>query len=136
MVRPAKPPEKLGSVAINAGGSPGKQYGGTMVNGKFVPHSPGELRREVGPDGHIVVHPVRKSAYVHERLHSLTGPQKLADELYDAAEKFRHDFERARLLGSYATIDMFRTSGGGGQDVSDKVALARSQGNQKARKRD
>jgi hypothetical protein len=79
-----KPAENLGSVAINAGGAAGKQYGGSMVNGKFVPHSPGELRREVGPDGHIVEHRVRKSAYVHERLHSMCGPQKLADELYDA----------------------------------------------------
>ena len=108
------------------GGGPGKQYGGAVVNGKVVPHSPAELRREVVPDGQIVEHRVRKSAYVHERLHSMSGPQKLADEPYDAAEKVRQDFERARLLGSYATIDVFRTSGGGGQNVSDKVAIVRS----------
>ncbi|WP_035352990.1 hypothetical protein [Edaphobacter aggregans] len=46
---------------------------------------------EVGLDGRIVDHRVRKSAYVHERLHSMSGPQKLPDELYDAAEKFRMD---------------------------------------------
>jgi len=79
-----------------------------MVNGKFVPHSVGELRKEVDPEGRITEHRVRKSAYVHERLHSLTGPQKLADELYDAAEKFRQDFERAQLSGSYARMDLFK----------------------------
>jgi hypothetical protein len=127
MSKPTPPPENLGSVPLNGGtSSTGKPYGGYTVNGKFVPHSVGELRREVDPTGKIVEHRVRRSAYVHERLHNLTGPQKLADELYDAAEKFRICFERARLLGSYATIDMFRTSGGGGGDVSDKVAVARS----------
>ncbi len=91
------PSESLGSVPLNGGlTSTGKPNGGSMVNGKFVPHSVGELRREVDPTGKIVEHRVRRSAYVHERLHNLTGPQKLPDELYDAAEKFRQGFERAQ----------------------------------------
>jgi hypothetical protein len=57
-----KSPETLGSVAINAGGTAGKHYGGVMVDGKFFQHSPAELRPEVGPDGRIVDHRVRKSA--------------------------------------------------------------------------
>lgn len=61
------------------------------------------------PLGKIVEHRVRRSAYVHEKLHNLTGPQKLADELYDAAERFRIDFERAQLLGSYARMDLYKT---------------------------
>jgi hypothetical protein len=124
--RRLKKPEHLGSVPINAGLAKGKEFGGTMVKGKFVPHATADMVREVDPTGAIVSHPVRRSGYVHERMHSMSGPQKLADELYDAAEKFRMDFERARLLGSYATIDMLRTSGGGGTDLSDKVAVARS----------
>lgn len=32
----------------------------------------------------------------------------LADELYDAAEKFRLDFERAQLSGNYARLDLFK----------------------------
>ena len=31
--------------------------------------------------------------------------KKLADELYDAAEKFRIDFERAQLSGNYARLE-------------------------------
>jgi hypothetical protein len=104
--KPSPPPESLGSVPLNGGvSSAGKPYGGNVVNGKFVPNSVGELRREVDPTGKIVEHRVRRSVYVHERLHNLTGPQKLADELYDAAEKFRLDFERAQLSGNYARLD-------------------------------
>jgi hypothetical protein len=125
MVKSAPPSENLGSVPLNGGvSSTGKPYGGYTVNGKFVPHSTGELRREVDPTGKIVEHRVRKSTYVHEKLHNLTGPQKLADELYDAAENFRKDFERAQLTGSYARTDLFRTRAGQGE-ISDKVALAK-----------
>ena len=77
--------------------------------------------REVDPGGAIVAHPVRRSAYVHERVHS-TG--KLADELYDAGEKFGADFERAQLSASYARLDMFKTRSGR-QEMSDNVAAAK-----------
>jgi hypothetical protein len=125
MNKAAPPPETLGSVPLNGGqSSTGKPYGGQMVNGKFVPNAVGELRREVCPDGKIVEHRVRKSIYVHERLHNLTGPQKLADELYDAAEKFRQDFERAQLSGNYARMDLFKARSGR-QEMSDNVAMAK-----------
>jgi hypothetical protein len=103
MKQPQKPPENLGTVRINNG------------------QDAANLVREQDPMGAIVVHPVRKSAYVHERLHS-TG--KLANELYDAAEKFRMDFERAQLSGNYARLDMFKTRSGR-QDMSDNVATAK-----------
>jgi hypothetical protein len=45
-------------------------------------------------------------------FHNLTGPQKLADGLYDAAEKFRQDFERAQLSGNYARLDLFKARTG------------------------
>ena len=121
MAKAQKPPENLGPVPLNAGMSRGKPYGGYTVNGKFVPHSPGEMVRELDPQGKIVEHRVRKSSYVHERLHSLSGPQKLPDELYDAAEKFRKDFERAQLSGSYARLDLFKTRSGK-VEISDKLA--------------
>jgi hypothetical protein len=125
MVKQSPPPETLGSVPINGGiSSAGKPYGGNIVNGRFMPHEIGDLRREVDPTGKIVEHRVRKSTYVHERLHSLNGPQKLADELYDAAEKFRLDFERAQLTGSYARTDLFRTRAGK-TEISDNVAIAK-----------
>lgn len=123
--KPSPPPENLGSAPLNSGrSSTGQPYGGTIIDGKFVPHSPGELRREVDPTGKIVEHRVRRSAYVHERLHSMSGPQKLADELYDAAEKFRADFERAQLSGSYARLDLFKARSGR-QEMSDTVAMAK-----------
>jgi hypothetical protein len=87
------------------------------VNGKFVPNATGELVRECGPDGAIVEHRVRKSAYIHERLHSA---KKLDHELYDAAEKFRMDFEKAQLSGNYARLDLHKTRAGK-QDMSDRV---------------
>jgi hypothetical protein len=46
---------------------------------------------------------VRKLSYLDERPHNLTGPQKLADELYDAAEKFWQDFERAQAVRELCT---------------------------------
>jgi hypothetical protein len=88
-----------------------------MVNGRFIANATAELVRECGPGGVIVVHPVRKSSYVHERLHSAG---KMADGLYDAAEKFRMDFERAQLSGNYARTDLFRTRAPRG-DMSDPV---------------
>jgi len=121
MEKPRKPPEKLGSVPLNSGGSAGKQFGGSMQNGKFVPNATAEMIREVDPGGAIVSHPVRKSPYVHERLHS-TG--KIVHELYDAAEKFRMDFERAQLFGNYARLDMFKTRSGK-TEMSDRVAAAK-----------
>jgi hypothetical protein len=115
MASPQKPAENLGSVPLNSGtSSTGKAYGVSIAG-------VGELRREVDPAGAIVEHRVRRSGYVHERLHS-TG--KLADELYDAAEKFRIDFERAQLSGNYARLDMFKTRSGR-QDMSDGVAAAK-----------
>jgi hypothetical protein len=125
MTKPVPPPENLGAVPINGGlSSTGKAYGGYTVNGKFVPNASGQLRREVDPTGKIVEHRVRRSSYVHERLHNLSGPQKLADELYDAAEKFRHDFERAQLCGNYARMDLFKARSGR-QEMSDNVAMAK-----------
>ncbi len=58
--------------------SPGKAFSGSLVNGRFVPNVIEELIRECDPDGKIVEDRVRKSAYVHERLHAA---KKLADEL-------------------------------------------------------
>jgi hypothetical protein len=49
---------------------------------------------------------------------------KLAHVLYDAAEKFRIDFERAQLGGNYARLDMFKTRSGK-QEMSDGVAAAK-----------
>lgn len=41
---------------LNGGiSSAGMPYGGQLVNGKFVPHSVGELRREVDPTGKMDV---------------------------------------------------------------------------------
>ncbi|MEO7143347.1 MAG: DUF6456 domain-containing protein [Bryobacteraceae bacterium] len=119
-----KKPEHLGSVPINAGTAKGKEFGGTMVRGKFVPNATADMVREVDPTGAIVSHPVRRSGYVHERLHSMSGPQKLADELYDAAEKFRMDFERAGMAGNYARMDLFKTRSGQ-TEMTDKVAVAK-----------
>jgi len=77
------------------------------------------MREILAPSSAIVVHPVRKSAYAHERLH---GAGKLANELYDAGEKFRMDFERAQLSGNYARLDMFKTRSGR-QDMSDNAKI-------------
>jgi hypothetical protein len=118
MSRPVKPAENSG---LSENGAP---YGGEYKNGKFVPNTTAAFVREQGPDGGIVSHAVRRSAYVHERLHSLSGPQKLADELYDAAEKFRIDFERAQLAGNYARLDLFSTRSGK-TEQSDKVGEAK-----------
>ena len=99
-----KTAEHLGTIRINNG-----QHAADLV-------------RERCPSGSTVVHAVRRSSsHVHERLHA-TG--KLAHELYDAAEKFRLDFERAQLSGNYARLDMFKTQGGR-QEVSNGVATAK-----------
>lgn len=125
MENPKKPAENLGVVPINAGlASNGKHFGGDIINGKFTPHVTGELRREVDPTGKIVEHRVRKSVYVHERWHNISGPHKLADELYDAAEKFRIDFERGQLAGNYARLDLFKVRSGK-QAESDNVSAAK-----------
>jgi hypothetical protein len=78
------------------------------------------LVRERDPTGATVVHAVRRSSYAHERLQA-TG--RLAPELFDAGEQFRMDFERARLSGNYARLDMFKTRAGK-QEMTDRVALA------------
>ena len=96
--------EKLTEIAVNNG------------------HDQAFMTRELDPQGAIVVHPVKKSVYVHERWHDLGS---IDHEMYDAAERFRKDFERGHLEGRYATIDLFRSSGGGAGDVSDVVAEAR-----------
>jgi hypothetical protein len=71
MDKATKPQETLGSVPLNSGfSSAGKAFGESLVNEKFVPNATGELVRQCGPDGAIVEDRVRKSAYVHERLHS------------------------------------------------------------------
>ena len=80
-----------------------------------------ELRRESDPSGSTVVHAVRKSPYVHERWHSAG---KLDPDLFAAAEKFRLDFERAGLMGSYARLDLFKTRAGQ-QEMGDRVAEAK-----------
>jgi hypothetical protein len=52
-----KSSENLDSVPLNSGlSSAGKPYGGRIVNGKFMPHATGDLRREVDPTGAIVEH--------------------------------------------------------------------------------
>jgi hypothetical protein len=98
-----KTAEYLGTVKINNGQHQAK------------------LRRESDPSGSTVVHAVRKSPYVHERWHSAG---KLDPDLFAAAEKFRMDFERAGLIGSYARLDLFKTRAGQ-QEMSDRVALAK-----------
>lgn len=97
-------PEKLTEVPINNG------------------RDQAVLVREIDPKGAIVVHPVKKSAYVHDRMHDLG---RIDDEMYDAAEIFRKDFERAHLEGRFASIDLFRSAGGTAGEVSDAVAEAR-----------
>ncbi|MDX6457040.1 MAG: hypothetical protein QOE55_737 [Acidobacteriaceae bacterium] len=42
-----------------------------------------------------------------------------------AAEKFRMNFERAGLSGSYARLDLFKTRAAQ-QEMSDRVALAKA----------
>ena len=79
--------------------------------------------REISPHGEIVVHPVKKSAYVHERWHDLG---RIDNELYDAAERFRKDFERGHLEGRFSTIDLFRSAGSTSGNISDSVAEARN----------
>lgn len=81
-----------------------------------------ELRRESDRPGSTVVHAVRKSPYIHGRWHSAG---KLDPDLFAAAEKFRNDFERAGLTGSYARLDLFKTRAGQ-QEMSDRVALAKA----------
>jgi hypothetical protein len=49
--------------------------------------------------------------------------RELDPDLFAAAEKFRMDFERARLIGSYARLDLFKTRAGQ-QEMSDRVAFA------------
>jgi hypothetical protein len=45
-------------------------------------------------------------------------------ELYDAAERFRQDFEPAQLMGSYARMDLNK-SRRGRQEITDNIALAK-----------
>jgi Domain of unknown function (DUF6456) len=103
MENPKKSAEPLGPVKINNG------------------QNAATLTRECDPNGAIVVHAVRKSSYVHERL---LAAGKLDPVLFDAAEKFRSDFERAQLVGNYARMDLFKTRAGK-QDMTDKVAAAK-----------
>lgn len=97
-------PEKLTEIPINNG------------------QDQAALIREVDPKGAIVVHAVKKSCYVHDRMHDLG---RIDNEMYDAAERFRKDFERGHLEGRFASIDLFRSAGGTAGDVSDGVAEAR-----------
>lgn len=97
-------PEKLTDIPINNG------------------HDKATLVREVDPKGAIVVHAVKKSSYVHDRMHNIGH---IDNEQYDAAERFRKDFERAHLEGRMASIDLFRSSGGTPGEMSDAVMEAR-----------
>lgn len=99
-----KTAEHLGTIRINNG------------------QNAAELVRERDPGGATVVHAVKRSAYVHERLRAAG---KLASELFDAGEKFRADFERAQLSGNYARLDMFKTRAGK-QEITDTVAAAKT----------
>lgn len=101
-------PEKLTEIPINNG------------------QDRANLMREVDPKGAIVVHAVKKSSYVHDRLHALG---RITNEQYDAAERFRKDFERANLSGRFSTIDLFRSAGGTSGHMSDSVAEARARVN-------
>lgn len=80
------------------------------------------LRRELDPSGAIVVHAVKRSGYVHQRLHDLG---RIDDEMFDAAERFRKDFERAGLEGHFATVDLNRSRAAGMGEMSDAVVEAR-----------
>jgi hypothetical protein len=80
-----------------------------------------EIVREIDPNGAIVVHAVKKSPYVHERMHDLG---RIDDEMYDAAERFRKDFEKANLAGRFATIDLFKSPGPVHPNQSDAVVEA------------
>ena len=98
-------PEKLTEVPINNG------------------RDKAMLVREMSPKGEIVVHAVKRSSYVHDRMHDMG---RIDNEMYDAAERFRKDFERAHLEGRFASVDLFRSSGGSTGDISDGVAEARN----------
>lgn len=80
------------------------------------------LIRETSPSGAIVLHAVKKSGYVHERLHELG---RIDNDMYDAAERFCSDFTKASLAGRYSTLDMNRSGGGGKHVISDTVVEAR-----------
>ena len=82
--------ERLGAVRIN--------------NGQLE----AQLLRERDTNGATVVHAVRRTAYVHERLRSAG---KLAPELFDAAEKFRMDFERSGARFTHSLLEKTRNLG-------------------------
>lgn len=85
-------------------------------------HADVSMVRETSPDGHIVVHAVKKSGYVHERLHSM---KRISDAEYDAAERFANDFIRASLDGRYASLDMNRSAASSRNIMSDSTVEAR-----------
>jgi hypothetical protein len=77
MSKPANPPENIGTVPINSGLT---ENGKPTARSCHTRHL--SLVREEGPDGGIVNHAVRRSAYIHERLHSLSGPpQKFPESI-------------------------------------------------------
>lgn len=82
-----------------------------------------DLVRDTAPDGKIVLHAIRKNAYVHERMFN-HGKGQLDKDSFDAAEQFRRQFELAHLTGHFAKLDMLRTSGGK-HDMADAVVSAR-----------
>ena len=86
--------ERLGAVRIN--------------NGQIE----AQLLRERDPNGAMVVHAVRRTAHVHERLRSAG---KLAPELFDAAEKFRMDFERSGARFTHSLLEKTRNLGCSGK---------------------
>lgn len=91
---------------------------GDIQNG----HANAIMVRETAPNGQIVVHAVKKSNYVHERLHTM---KRISDAEYDAAERFCSDFIKASLDGRYASLDMNRSSGATKHIISDGVVEAR-----------
>jgi hypothetical protein len=84
----------------------------------------GTLVSEADPSGRPVVHAYNRSAYAHERMR-----KDLPKEDFEAAERFRTDFELAKHGGNYASIDASRASGGGGGDPSAACIAARQRVN-------
>ena len=73
------------------------------------------VRLPSGIDVHLhrnTHHAVRRTAHVHERLRSAG---KLAPELFDAAEKFRMDFERSGARFTHSLLEKTRNLGCSGK---------------------
>jgi hypothetical protein len=82
----------------------------------------GELVREAGPDGEVVVHAYRRDAAAHDRM---LRAGSISRELHRAAETFRADFELGRHMSRFARMDLYRTPGGSGDEISHTVVASR-----------